>query len=239
MATWIGWKQPRRDAATPACCGRRCAPSSCSGSITAKTAAKTTAETMAKTTAEGRRGRRPAGNPAQARPGRDLGLCAGRRLPRHHQAPAQGRGALADGAGRRRREGLRRHRRGDGEAACRRRRPGLAGQAHEPGLAPIRIVAVPGRDLHHARAAAGRTGSGSLRQLPRLPRCLPDGGVSRTLSTRCAPLHLLSHHRAQGTDPPRTARRNRQPHLRLRRLPGGVPVEQVRASRPRDEAGGT
>ena len=43
-------------------------------------------------------------------------------------------------------------------------------------------------------------GNRSLRQLSRLPRCLPDGGVSRALSARCAPLHLLSHDRAQGTD---------------------------------------
>ena len=31
-----------------------------------------------------------------------------------------------------------------------------------------------------------------------------------------APLHFLSHHRAQGTDPPRPAPRDRQSHLRLR-----------------------
>ena len=62
--------------------------------------------------------------------------------------------ALALAAGRRRREGVRRHRRRDGEAAGGGRRPRLAGQAHQPGLARARLVAVPGRDLHHARAAA-------------------------------------------------------------------------------------
>ena len=46
-----------------------------------------------------------------------------------------------------------------------------------------------------------------LRHLPRLPRHLPDRCVPRALSARCAPLHLLSHHRAQGADPARTARR--------------------------------
>jgi len=47
-----------------------------------------------------------------------------------------------------------RHRRRDGEAAGRGRGAGLAGQAHQSGLAPARLVVVPGRDLHHARAAA-------------------------------------------------------------------------------------
>ena len=40
-------------------------------------------------------GRRSAGDPATARPRRDLRLRPGRRLPRHHQAAAQGAGALA------------------------------------------------------------------------------------------------------------------------------------------------
>ena len=39
MATWTGWQRPPRGAATRACCGRRRAPSSCSGSTTAPTRA--------------------------------------------------------------------------------------------------------------------------------------------------------------------------------------------------------
>ncbi len=53
---------------------------------------------------------------------------------------------------------------------------------------------------------------------------------------RCAALHLVSHHRAQGRHPARIAPAHGQPHLRLRRLPGGVSVEQIRPGRPRDEA---
>src|SRR5262245_2600591 len=112
----------------------------------------------------------------------------------------------------------------------------MAGQAHQSGLPPVRLLAVPRRDLHHARPAAGCAGGRPLRQLPRLSRRLPDRGVSRAVSARCAPLHFLSHHRAQGTDPARVALADGQPHLWLRRLPGGVPVEQIRARRPRDEA---
>ena len=46
-------------------------------------------------------------------------------------------------------------------------------------IARARLVAVPRRDLHHARAAAGRAGGRSLRHLPRLPRRLPDRRLSR------------------------------------------------------------
>ena len=100
----------------------------------------------------------------------------------------------------------------------------------------VRLVAVPGRDLHHARAAAGRARGRPLRKLPRLPRRLPDRGVPRALPARCAALHLLPHHRAQGPDPARAAPADGQPHLRLRRLPRGLPLEQICAGRPRGEA---
>ena len=48
--------------------------------------------------------------------------------------------------------------------------------------------------------------AGQLRQLPRLSRHLPDRGIPRALPARCAALHFLSHHRAQGTDPARISR---------------------------------
>src|SRR6478752_5604026 len=146
-------------------------------------------------------GRQSAGDPEQARPGRHFRLRPGRRLPRHHQAAAQSAGALAHRTSRRRREGVRRHRGCHGETARRRRRRGLAGQAHQSCFAAVRIVAVSRRDLHHARAAGGCAGDGLLRHLPRLHRHLPHRRVPRALSARCAPLHLVSHHRAQGSHP--------------------------------------
>ena len=111
------------------------------------------------------------------------------------------------------------------------RRPRLAGQAHQSGVARIRLVAVSRRDLHHARSAGRRGRAGQLRHLPRLSRHLPDRGVPGALPARCAALHFLSDHRAQGPDPARIPRRDGQPHLWLRRLPRGLPVEQVRACR--------
>ena len=56
-------------------------------------------------------------------------------------------------------------------------------------------------------------------------------GLSRALPARCAPLHFLPDDRAQGADRAGVPRRDRQPHLRLRRLPRGLPVEQVRPRR--------
>ena len=66
---------------------------------------------------------------------RDFGLRQGRRLSRPHQVAAEAIGALAGGERRRRREGVRRHRRGDGEAAGGSSRARLAGQAHQSGVA--------------------------------------------------------------------------------------------------------
>ena len=55
-----------------------------------------------------------------------------------------------------------------------------------------------------------------LRHLPRLPRRLPDERFPRAVSARCATLHFLSDHRAQGRDPARTAPAHGKPHLWLR-----------------------
>ncbi len=211
MATWPGWRPMPTGAAIRARCGPRCARSSCSASITG-------------------RDDDPLGDPERARARRHFGLCARRRLSRCDQAAAEEARALADREGRRRHQGVCRYRGRDGEAARRGGRPRLAGQAHQSGVAAIRLMAVPRRDLHDARSAARRAGAGSLRHLPRLPRYLPDGRFPGAVSARCAALHLLSHHRAQGRDPARTAPADRQPHLWLRRLPCGLSVEQIRAS---------
>ena len=62
-------------------------------------------------------------------------------------------------------------------------RPRLAGQAHKSGLARARLVAVPRRDLHHARIAARPTGRRPLRHVSRLPRHLPDGAFPRPIAS--------------------------------------------------------
>ena len=70
----------------------------------------------------------------------------------------------------------------------------------------------------------------SLRHLRALHRRLPDAGDPRPLPARRAALHLLPHHRAQERDPRGAAAADRQPRLRLRRLPAGLPVERLRAA---------
>ena len=70
-------------------------------------------------------------------------------------------------------------------------------------------------------------------------RCLdvcPTRRLHRALPHRCARLHLLPHHRAQGAHRAAIPRGDGQPHLRLRRLPRRLPVEQIRARRARGEA---
>ena len=75
-------------------------------------------------------------------------------------------------------------------------RPRLAGQAHQSGVARLRLLAVPRRDLHHARSAARRAARPIIAALPHLPGCLPDQAFPGALPARCAALHLLSDHRA-------------------------------------------
>ena len=91
-----------------------------------------------------------------AHPRRDLGLCAGRRLSRPDQEAAEGAGAMAGRRIGRRGQGVRRYRRRDGKAAGAGGGTGLAGQAHQPRLARIRLMAVSRRDLHDAGSAARR-----------------------------------------------------------------------------------
>jgi ferredoxin len=66
-----------------------------------------------------------------------------------------------------------------------------------------------------------------------LPAC-PTGALLGRDETGArdgrAAVHLLPHHRAEGPDPARAAAADRQPDLRLRHLPGGVPLELVRSS---------
>ena len=103
-----------------------------------------------------RAGQRSARHPRQQEPRRDLGLCAEPRLPRRRQGQAQAAGRQVRRPQRRRRQGVRRHRAGDGKAAGRSRRARLAGQAHQSGQPRIRLLAVPRQHLHHRRARAGQ-----------------------------------------------------------------------------------
>ena len=131
-ATWVGWPTSA-DAARPIRrrSGRRPAASSCWRLNYAP-------------------GGRPPGPAAASGSRQPLGLCPGPRLPRRSQASAQGPGPLDGRDLGLRGQGLRRHRAGDGEAPGRPGRGRLAGQAQQPGVPRLRLLAVPGRGLHDA-----------------------------------------------------------------------------------------
>jgi hypothetical protein len=76
----------------------------------------------------------------------------------------------------------------------------------------------------------------ALRHVCALPRCVPDACDRRSLPGRCRALHLVPDDRACGRDPARAAAGDRRLDLRLRRVPGGVPVEPLRAARARGTA---
>ena len=65
----------------------------------------------------------------------------------------------------------------------------------------------------------------------RVHRRLPDRRDRRAVRARRAPLHLLPHDRAAGQHSRGAAAADRQPRLRLRRLPARLPVEPLRAGR--------
>ena len=69
--------------------------------------------------------------------------------------------------------------------------------------------------------------SRALRLVPRLFGRLPYTSDRRAVSARRATLRFVSHDRAAWVDPRTDARADRQPNLRLRRLPALLPLEQV------------
>src|SRR5207247_8845268 len=83
-------------------------------------------------------------------------------------------------------------------------------------------VGSPARARPAARARA-------LRHLHALHRSLSDRRDRRALPARRAALHILSHDRARRRDPAGPAAARRRLDLRLRRVPGGLPVEPLRA----------
>ncbi len=95
------------------------------------------------------------------------------------------------------------------------------------------LVVFPRRGVLRPAPARRRGAGESMRDLRALHRHLPDAGDPRSVPARCAPLHLVPHHRAQERDSGRAAPAHRQPRLRLRRLPARVSVEPVRAAKRR------
>ncbi len=111
-------------------------------------------------------------------------------------------------------------------------RAGIGWQGKHTNLVSRRdgLVALSRRDLSRALPPARCAARGSLRLVPAMSRCLPDQRIPGTAPPGCAALHLVPDDRAQGPHCARVSPAHRQPHLRLRRLPCRLPMEQVRAS---------
>ena len=71
--------------------------------------------------------------------------------------------------------------------------------------------------------------AGPLRELHALPGRVPHGGLRRPVRAGRPALHRVPDDRAPGADPGRAQARRRQLDLRLRRVPGRLPLEPPRA----------
>ncbi len=145
------------------------------------------------------------------------------RLPPQEAAPARGL-RPRDGPGGAR-AGALGHRAFAGARLGRARGAGLRRQERPPDHARPGQLPAPRRGGHHARARRRHPHGRALRRLHPLPRRLPHVGVHGALRARSAALRRLLDHRATGGPARGAAPGHRRAPLRLRRLPGRVPVQ--------------
>ncbi len=122
---------------------------------------------------------------------------------------------------------VRRHRTGPGAGLRAARRPRLGRQEQLPDQRTPRFLAVPVGDHLHAAAGDRSAGAGPVRYLFPLPGGVPHRGDCRAAGDRWHPLPVVSDDRGAGGARRVGTPRDRQPRLRLRRLPGRVPVERA------------
>ena len=128
---------------------------------------------------------------------------------------------------------LRGHRPHRGARLRGRGRPRGLGQEHLPAPPRARLVVLPGRGRHRPRAGAGRAAARHVRHLHRLPGRLPHRRPARALRARRHALHQLPDDRGQGRHPRGAPRGRGPPRVRLRHLPGRLPLEPAAAPRRR------
>ena len=143
-------------------------------------------------------------------------------------------GAAARGTRRIRVARLCGYRAGGGARAGHRRGPGMDSEEHLPDPSKAGIVRVSRRAAHLAGNGAGSReldGSRSLRNLPALPRCVPHECAVRAVPDGRDEVHFLSDHRTSRADCAGADERHGAAGVRLRHLPGRVPVEFAAARR--------
>ena len=160
-------------------------------------------------------------------PGLHRALRPRPRLPQGDaRSPAKAVRAHRGGSGAVQPPCLRRFSAGDGSGTRGSGGHRLARQAHVAARSPGFLV-FPRRNLLRPGAGNGCAHREPLRYLPQMHRHLPDPGDHRALPVGRAALHLLPDDRIEGRDTGRPAPADRQPCLRLRRLPAGLPLERV------------
>ena len=100
-------------------------------------------------------------------------------------------------------------------------------QERLPDRRRARQLSPAGRDPDGPRPAGRRSGRRELRILHALSRRVPDRGVPRAGAARRGPLPRLLDHRASRPDSRPVEGGGRPARLRLRRLPGGLPLERA------------
>ena len=217
MARWTGWKNARTARADPA------------GAVAGR-------QKRDRAGPELRARTRSAGDSGAQGPRRDLGLCPGRRLSRCGQEEAEG--AWRDISSR----PIGAEVKVFVDTAPVMEKPlaqkaGLGWQGKHTNLVSREFGSwlFLGSIFTTLELAADEAESDHCGNCQALPGHLPHRRVPRALQAGCAALHFLSHHREQGPHPARIPRADGQSHLWLRRLSGGVSLEQIRAGARGDE----
>ena len=158
----------------------------------------------------------------------DFAICMGRRLPRDYSTP-DGIAHRVDARARRRRlrgARIRRHRAGAGARVraargSRMDRAEYVSDQRRPGF----LVVPVGNHLQLA-ARSGSARARSMRIVPPVPRFLSDRRARRVARARFDAVPVVSDDRAEERDSDSASQRAGSSRVRLRHLPGGLPLER-------------
>src|SRR6266571_6826531 len=110
---------------------------------------------------------------------------------------------------------------------------GLAGEKYSAAQPDARLLLFSRCHSYYSRSRIVArqervTAAGFVRELPALPRRLPDTSLRRTLRHGCSKVHFLPDDRTARLHPRRVPRANGKSCFRLRHLPGRLSLEPAR-----------